>query len=240
MSLIHTILSLCYNNCMAGTLTVIQLGEVPYRDALEIQYDFHEKRHQDRIGDTLLLLQHPPVITMGRTAEQKDILLSESVLQKMGVDVVPIERGGEVTYHGPGQIVGYLFLHVQRVEGDIGKLIFNIEEIFIRLLQDVFSIEAGRDPDHRGVWIRDKKITAVGIAVRKRVTFHGFAFNVNTDLNHFKWIVPCGIQGKGVTSLKAETGKEQDIIGIGKSVAEYTAGMFGFHGMDIRNEIEPK
>ncbi len=240
MSMIHTIRSLCYNNYMDGALTVIQLGEVPYGDALQIQYDFHEKRHQGRIGDTLLLLRHPPVITMGRTGERKDILLSETVLKKMGVDVVPIERGGEVTYHGPGQIVGYLFFNVQRVKGDIGKLISTIEEVFIRLLQDVFSIEAGRDPDHRGVWIGDKKITAVGIAVRKRVTFHGFAFNVNTDLNHFRWIVPCGIQGKGVTSLKAETGKEQDIMGIGKSVAEYTADMFGFHGVDIRSKIEPE
>lgn len=217
-------------------LNVRMLGTVSYSEALDLQHELLRQRQESTIPDTLLLLEHPPVLTLGRSSDTKDILLPREALERRGVEVVEIERGGEVTYHGPGQIVGYIFMHVDRVRGDLGRLITNIEEIFIELLKDEYGIAAGRDPEHRGVWIGNRKITAVGIAIRKRVTFHGFAFNVNTDLNHFSWIIPCGIRGKGVTSLHSEIGKKSDINSVMIRTAEYFKSVFGYTEMKIQEE----
>lgn len=218
----------CYKETMNGVLQVVQNGRVEYRRALREQYEFLEKRQQGIIPDTLLFVEHPPVLTLGRQADGGDILLPRDILAAKGIDVVEIERGGEVTYHGPGQIVGYLFIHMDRVQGDVGLLINRIEEVFIRLLKNEYGIEAGRDAEHRGVWLGREKITAVGIAIRKRVTMHGFAFNVNTNLSHFSMIVPCGIRGRGVTSLENILGAPQEIDSVIKMIVDAFVAVFGY------------
>lgn len=209
-------------------LQVINYGRVGYQDALKIQHSFLERRQQDLIPDTLLLLEHPPVLTVGRGGTEADVLLSREELEKRGVTVVHIERGGDVTYHGPGQMVGYIFMNVSRLNGEVGALIHRIEEVFIRLLDKEYGITAGRDQKHRGVWVENKKITAVGIAIKKRVTMHGFAFNINTDLSHFSWIVPCGITDRGVTSLEKLTGGPVDMETAKSMVGSWFGSVFGY------------
>lgn len=174
-----------------------------YNAALELQYELVEKRAAEQIGDTLLLVEHPPVITMGRKATSDDILVADAVLDQAGATVHRITRGGEATYHGPGQIVGYAIINLYNHQRKLRKFVERMEEVFIELLADEYGLEAGRDPVHRGVWTGDEKITAIGIAVSRAITMHGFAFNVDPDLSHFSWIVPCGIRDKGVTSLRA-------------------------------------
>lgn len=218
----------CYKVTMGDQLQVILLGTVPYGEALQIQYELREKRQQNLIPDTLLLLEHPSVITLGKQANTGDILLSPDLLEKKGIEIVEIERGREVTYHGPGQIVGYIFFHMDIVKGDVGRLISQIEEVFIRVLKDGYGLTAGRDAEHRGVWFGREKITAVGIAIRKRVTMHGFAFNINTDLSHFSWIVPCGIQDRSVTSLEKVLGRPQDMDAVRNKVIEAFLAVFGY------------
>jgi lipoyl(octanoyl) transferase len=223
---------------MGNVLQVITMGRVPYREALNIQYELREKRQYGLIGDTLLLLEHPPVLTLGRQGEKGDILLPRELLEQRGIDVAEIERGGEVTYHGPGQIVGYLFFHMDIVRGDVGLLISRIEEVIIRVLKEGYGIRAGRDPEHRGVWLGMEKIAAVGIAIRKRVTMHGFAFNVNTDLSHFSWIVPCGIRDRGVTSLEHQIGSPQDIEEVKNRLIGSFVAVFGYSGYVLQEELE--
>lgn len=210
-------------------LSVYNLGLIEYRKALEMQHAFLKRRQDNEIDDTLVLLEHPPVITLGRRGSENDILISRDLLEKSGIAVCEIERGGEATYHGPGQIVGYMFISLLNHEKDIRRFIHNIEEVFIRLLRRDFGITAGRDEEHIGVWVGSKKITAIGIAIRKTVTMHGFAFNVNTDLRHFNWIVPCGIKDRGVTSLQELTGgKELELQTIKQSVISSFCEVFGY------------
>lgn len=174
-----------------------------YDTALELQFELVDKRAAEEIPDTLILVEHPPVITMGRKATREDILVADSVLERAGATVHRITRGGEATYHGPGQIVGYAIINLYNHQRKLRQFVERMEEVFIELLSSEYQISAGRDPVHRGVWVGDEKITAIGIAVSRAITMHGFAFNVAPDLAHFSWIVPCGIRDKGVTSLQA-------------------------------------
>jgi lipoyl(octanoyl) transferase len=203
------------------TIKVVDLGMIHYMEAFDLQNELLRLRQQDRIGDVLLLLEHPAVLTIGRSGHRSNLLVPEEELNRMGVKVYDINRGGDITYHGPGQIVGYPVFHLASMGKDIRKFVRNLEEVFIRLLDREYGIAAGRDPVHTGVWIGEEKITAIGLAVKHWVTQHGFAFNVNTDLSHFQWIVPCGIADKGVTSLAAQLGKNPDIQKVKGQVAEY-------------------
>jgi lipoyl(octanoyl) transferase len=209
-------------------LSIFQLGRIEYTEALELQQRLLKERQEGKIGDTLLLLEHPPVITLGRRGRDSDVLVPAEVLEKMGVKICEIERGGEATYHGPGQIVGYMFISIGNHNNDIHGFVENIEETFIRLLSAEYDIGARRDDEHTGVWVENNKITAIGIAIKRKITMHGFAFNVNTDLDHFKWIVPCGIRDKGVTSLKNLTGDEQELRVVTDKVARYFCEVFGY------------
>ena len=209
-------------------LEVLFPGRMDYEEALNIQYDLVKKRQEQTIGDTLLLLEHPPVITKGKRAGAGDILVSKGFLEKNKVQVFEINRGGEATYHGPGQIVGYIIINLHNRQRNIKEFVYNIEEVFIRLLKDKYGITAERDLLHRGVWIKGKKIAAIGIAVKKGVTMHGFAFNINTELDHFKWIVPCGITQGEVTSIKELTEKPQNLQEVNRFVAEYFCDVFGY------------
>jgi lipoate-protein ligase B len=178
---------------------------VPYADALELQRQLAEDRIAGRIGDTLLLLEHPPVITLGRGTRQTSLPLDAEALRRRGIAVHDIERGGDVTYHGPGQLVGYPILDLQQHTPDLHWYLRRIEEVLIGALA-TFGITAGRNAGYTGVWTEGRKIASIGIHVRQWVTWHGFALNVTTDLSPFSLIVPCGIPDVVMTSVAKEMG----------------------------------
>lgn len=195
---------------------LINLGRVPYAEALEIQRRVVEARKKQLIGDTLLLLEHPPVLTLGRNATRNNILVSDQYLKDRDVEIHEINRGGDVTYHGPGQLVGYPIVDLR---GDLpGKRGPHLGPVdFVRLLEEVliftckdFGVPAQRICKRTGVWtlaggsVPERKIAAIGVHVSQGVTSHGFALNVTTDLRDFDWIVPCGITDREVTSLEKE------------------------------------
>ncbi len=210
-------------------IQVIDLGIIDYEEALQTQEKLLKLRQENLIDDTLLILEHEPVITIGKRGNQGNILVPREFLAGKGVKICPIGRGGDVTYHGPGQIVGYPIMRFQNHVSGVRELVRSIEEIFIRLLDDYFNIKAGRDLEHPGVWVGNNKIAAIGLLIRSRVTMHGFAFNVNTDLTAFQWILSCGITNKGVTSIKKLTGKEMDINLVKKYVIHYFGQIFHLH-----------
>lgn len=189
-------------------IQVCNLGRISYLDALKIQEKLLALRQNQEIDDILLLLEHPPVLTIGKKGKNNNVLVSQDWLNQQQVEIHEINRGGDVTYHGPGQLIGYPIMDLTNHGRDIRKFINNVEQVFITLLHNHYKITAFRDPDYIGVWLEQGKITAIGFAIKRWVTMHGFAFNVNTDLSHFNWINPCGITDKDVTSLQAITGQE--------------------------------
>ncbi len=209
-------------------LHVRDLGKIAYGEALELQKRLVIERQEERIPDTLLLLEHPPVITRGKRTAEEDLLLTPEELAEKGVELFDVDRGGEATYHGPGQLVGYLIFHLYQHQRRLKRFVYNIEEVFISILGERYGIEAGRDDHHRGVWVGSDKIAAIGISLHRGVTMHGFAFNINTNLDHFSWIVPCGIRDKGVTSLEKLAGASVDLDTLKPLVAEGFASQFGF------------
>lgn len=211
-----------------ATLQVLKPGRLPYDQGLALQENLIQERIDERIPDTLVLLEHPPVITLGRNGAETDIVAAPATLEENGVAVHRIGRGGEATYHGPGQLVGYPIVHLYQRARDIRRFVFNLEEVFVRLLAREYGIEAGRDAEHRGVWVGTEKVTAIGIAIRNRVTMHGFAFNVNTNLSHFSWIIPCGIRDRGQTSLAKLLGHELDSGVVEELVERYFREVFGY------------
>ncbi|MDD3438428.1 MAG: lipoyl(octanoyl) transferase LipB [Clostridiaceae bacterium] len=213
-------------------LNVLNLGRCDYKKALDIQYDILEKRQKDELGDTLILVEHSPVITLGRHGAESNIVVPEQYLKNNGIDVYHIERGGDVTYHGFGQIVGYPIVSLRNMKIGIREFVEKLENTFILLLKEQYGIDSGINPDCPGVWVGNNKITAVGLAVKRGVTMHGFAFNVNTNLEHFKLILPCGISGKGVTSLEKLTGSKVDFNQANKTVADYFCKTFGYVGTE--------
>lgn len=209
-------------------LNVCYLEMVEYEDALHLQERLHKLRVANELEDTLLLLQHPPVITIGRRGKWENILISKEKLLQMGVKVFEVTRGGDVTYHGPGQIVGYPIFDLGTVGKDIKRFVWLLEEVFINLLKDEYGIEAYRDEkQYTGVWVGGEKIVAIGIAVKKWITMHGFAFNVNTNLEHFSWIIPCGLKDRGVTSLEKLLGHKVEFDDVVYKVAKYFGKVFG-------------
>ena len=193
----------------AGTprpLAVRRLGRVPYGEALELQARLVGERQAGRVPDTLLLLEHEPVFTLGRDARAENVLLSEAALRARGFEVFETGRGGDVTYPGPGQVVGYPILDLAPDRRDVHRYVRDLEEVMIRTCHD-YGIEAGRIPGLTGTWVGREKIGAIGVRIARWVTSHGFAFNVSTDLAPFSLIVPCGIRGHGVTSLVRRRGR---------------------------------
>ena len=210
------------------TLLVRFLGRVPYREALELQHELVEARIEDRIPDMLLLLEHPAVITHGKSAVAEHVLAPPHVLEAAGCEVVEVERGGETTYHGPGQLIGYPIIDLRERARNIRRFIYSMEEVFVQLLAAEYGITARRQEEHRGVWVGNDKITALGIAIRRRVTFHGFAFNVNTNLEHFGSIIPCGITVGGQTSLQKLTGRPHDLVTVAERTGRHFAREMNF------------
>lgn len=202
-------------------LEVRRLGRMEYEKALDLQTELWQKVSSGEGRDTLLLVEHPPVITLGVRGQKEHILLPEEELSRLGVSTVHVGRGGDVTYHGPGQIVGYPIMNLNHWGRDIHDFVSRIGNTFIRLLKEDYGIVAERgEKTYTGVWVGQDKITAIGIQVKKWTTMHGFAFNVNTDLSHFNWIVPCGLSDRGVTSLEKLTGQKQDMEKLFDRIAE--------------------
>lgn len=180
-------------------------GITPYADAWALQRTLVAARQGDRIGDGLILLEHEPVITIGRSTKSDHLVFPREYLTAQGFGVYDIERGGSVTYHGPGQLVGYPILDLRAYHEDIGRFMRNLEQVLISVLED-FGIPAARLPGYPGVWVNQTKIAAVGVAVKRKVTMHGFALNVDPDLRHFSFINPCGL-GRAVTSMAEVLGR---------------------------------
>jgi len=215
-------------------LNICNLGLLAYKPALAIQYRLLERRQQDLIGDTLLLVEHPPVLTLGARGHAENIYISREKLAEFGVEIHEVNRGGDVTYHGPGQIVGYLIMKIDQIPGSVRGFISTLETGLINLLREEFFIAADRRQNkYTGVWVGERKIVAIGVEVKQWVTMHGFAFNVNTDLGHFDWINPCGLS-LGVTSVADLTGRPVDFLGTMNKTGYYLAEAFDRIPIDCR------
>jgi lipoyl(octanoyl) transferase len=192
---------------------VKRLGVIDYADALQIQGQTVEARKAGSIPDTMLLLEHPHVYTLGRNANKANLLISAKHLANLGVKVFETNRGGDITYHGPGQLVGYPILDLTRHRRDISWYMRSLEDVFIQVAAG-YGIEATRNQGLPGVWVGNDKLVALGVHVSRWVTSHGFAFNIDTDLRYFEWIVPCGLRNKGVTSLEKLLGRRPERDGV--------------------------
>jgi lipoyl(octanoyl) transferase len=208
-------------------LLVRRLGVVPYQDALVLQRSLVEERRAEHVPDLLLLLQHPAVITLGVKGDggRANVLVTDERLAELGVEISETGRGGDVTYHGPGQIVGYPILDLRPDRCDVHRYVRDVEDVMIRVCAD-YGLTAGRIKGLTGTWIGDEKIGAIGIRISRWITSHGFAFNVSTRLDHFDLIVPCGISNRGVTSLEQVTGRKIAIAEAEDAVVRHFSGVF--------------
>jgi lipoyl(octanoyl) transferase len=209
-------------------LHVRQLGVVPYGDALELQQQLVAERPAGRVPDTLLLLQHPHVLTLGvrKNAGGSHVLATPERLAALGVEVFETGRGGDVTYHGPGQIVGYPIVDLRPDRCDVHRYVRDLEEVMIRVAGE-YGVEADRIKGLTGTWVRDEKLGAIGVRVSRWITSHGFAFNVNTDLTYFNLIVPCGIPDRGVTSLSKILGRPLPLAEVEATFIRQFCAVFG-------------
>jgi lipoyl(octanoyl) transferase len=202
------------------------LGRLPYAEALAIQQRLHDARKGGAAPDTLLLVEHPHVITLGRGAQRANLLADEAARARLGVELFETGRGGDVTYHGPGQLVGYPIINLAPDRQDVRRYVRDLQDVLVRTARD-FGVEAeARGGEHVGVWVGRDKLAALGIRISRWVTMHGFAFNVTTDLAYFQLIVPCGIRDYGVTSLERLLGKQLDLCEVAASVTRHFGDVF--------------
>jgi lipoyl(octanoyl) transferase len=199
---------------------------VPYADGLDLQARLVADRQASRIPDTLLLLEHDPVFTLGRNARAEHLLFPEAELRGRGFEVFETGRGGDVTYHGPGQVVGYPILDLSPDRCDVHRYVRDLEEVLIRTCLD-YGVAAGRVAGMTGAWVGEAKIGAIGVRIARWVTSHGFAFNVGSELQPFGLIVPCGIRGRSVTSLERLLGRPVALDGVMDRLAAHLAAVFG-------------
>ncbi len=202
-----------------------RLGTVDYAEAHRVQKELQSKRIAGEIGDTVLLLEHPPVLTMGRSAKEQHVLAPREALEARGISVHHVGRGGDVTYHGPGQLVAYPIIDLKPDRKDVRKYVSSLEEAMIRSCAE-FGLTAARVEGLNGAWIGDRKVGAVGVRISRWVTMHGLALNVNSDLRHFEMIVPCGIADKGVTSLCSELGRPVHVSDVIEPLARHFAKLY--------------
>lgn len=210
---------------MRPPLEVRRLGRVPYRAAAALQQKLVAERQRGRIADQLLLLEHPPVITRGVRAAADNVLASPAVLRRRGVELHDARRGGDVTYHGPGQLVGYPIVLLKPDRCDAHRYVRDLEEVLIRAVAE-FGVRAARIPGLTGVWVGNDKLAAIGVRLSRWVTSHGFALNVATDLDDFALIRPCGLADRGVTSLARLAGARIPETAVAGSVARRFAEVF--------------
>ncbi len=220
-------------------LIVSDLGLIDYKTAWDLQTLLFEERQSADKDDILLLLEHPHTYTLGKTADRKNLLGDEKFLKQRNIAVYDIDRGGDITYHGPGQIVGYPILNLAKWKKDTHKYLRGLEEVIIQVCA-YYGLKCGRKEKYTGVWIDDRKICAIGIKVKNWITMHGFAFNVNTDLELFNGIIPCGIKNKSVTSLQAELGEEVNMTEVKKKITEKFKDYFGYTKIKETNILSEK
>ncbi len=206
--------------------SVEQLGRVDYARALGLQQERVAQRKAGAIPDTLLLVEHPHVYTLGRNSKRENLLAPKDQLLLLEAHVSETDRGGDVTYHGPGQLVGYPILDLTQHRRDLNWYMRSLEAVLIAVAED-FGVHAGRLPGATGVWVGDAKLAAMGVHVSRWVTSHGFALNVNTDLSYFDWIVPCGLRGKGVTSLEKLLGRAVEMDAVIERAVLHFGKVFG-------------
>jgi len=214
-------------------LQVRRLGVVPYAEGLALQQELVAARKADRIPDQLLLLEHPPVITLGAKVrdDRSHVLASEQALDEAGVELFEAGRGGDVTYHGPGQLVGYPIIDLRPDRCDIHRYVRDLEEVMIAAAA-AFGVRADRVRGLTGAWVGQDKLAAIGVRISRWITSHGFAFNVATDLSHFSLIVPCGIQDRGVTSLGRLLGQPPPMSSVEDAVIQAFTATFGREPVD--------
>ncbi|MCX6826558.1 MAG: lipoyl(octanoyl) transferase LipB [candidate division Zixibacteria bacterium] len=212
-------------------LLVIKPGQTRYQDAWELQKKLVALRYQEKIPDSLILTEHKPVITMGRGTSKKNLLVSSEELRKRHIDLYEIERGGDITFHGPGQAVIYPIINLESRGRDLHKYLRSMEHLIIAIFHEL-GLEADTKPGMTGVWVDNKKVAAIGVAVSKWVAYHGAALNISPQLEYFDLIIPCGITQYAVGSLKSILGKDIDMERIYKIIAEKYCQMFEY-------EIEP-
>jgi lipoate-protein ligase B len=204
---------------------IANLGHANYLKVLDLQRELVKLRQGHRIPDTLLLVEHEPVITLGRRGSTSNILSSSEQLASQGIKVRQVERGGDVTYHGPGQLVGYPVIDLAARKIGVRQFVDLLEETIILTLAD-FDLQAGRQSQHRGVWVEDRKVAALGVAIKRWVSFHGFALNVSPNLDHYCHINPCELQHEQVTSMARLLGKPPSMLEVGDTVMRKFAELF--------------
>jgi lipoyl(octanoyl) transferase len=213
---------------VARPLEIRRLGGVPYQEALDLQRALVEERRSGHVPDLFLLLQHPPVITVGVKGDggRSHVVAAASLLAARGIEIHETGRGGDVTYHGPGQIVGYPILDLRPDRCDVHRYVRDLEEVMIRVCAD-YRLAAQRCDGMTGAWIGENKIGAIGVRLSRWITSHGFAFNVSTDLSEFNLIVPCGIPNRGVTSLERAVGREVPVAEVENALIAHFCQVFG-------------
>ena len=204
-----------------------ELPVTGYMEAWNLQSDLVAAKKERIIAtDVVLLLEHAPVLTLGRRGGLDDLTVSEGFLERAGISIIQVERGGNITFHGPGQLVMYPIIDLKRAKLKVVDYVENLEEVMIRTAAD-WGIKAERNPLNRGVWVDDKKLGSIGIAIRRGISFHGAAFNVNTLLRHFSWINPCGLQDIRMTSMEKELSRKVSVNQVRGTLKHHIEAVFG-------------
>lgn len=222
------------NRSISRKFEYCNLGKISYQEAWDLQKSIFELRTKNEINDVLFLLEHPHTYTLGKVADKNNLVYTKRELEEKEITVFDIDRGGDITYHGPGQIVGYPIIDLKNWKQDTHLYLRNLEEVLIRVCAD-YGLQTGRKEKYTGVWVEERKICAIGIKVSRWITMHGFAFNVNTNLNLFNGIIPCGINDKEVTSLKKELNREVDLGEVKDNIIKHFKDIFGYDEYRIMN-----
>ena len=216
--------------------TVIKTGQLDYQYAWDLQRELHSKRRNQEIADTLLLLEHPHTYTIGKSGGENHLLADEQLLARQDIKVHRIDRGGDITYHGPGQLIGYPIFDLHNHYLDVHRFLRDIEEVIIKVLAE-YELLGRREEGLTGVWVDGAKVCAIGIKVSRWVTMHGFAFNVTTDLSYFRNIVPCGISDKPITSLETLLDRNVQMKEVQGKVINHFQSVFGIHFTEKRPAV---
>ena len=219
------------------TLIYSDLDTIGYKEAWDLQHELLKQRKDKKIGDVFLMLEHPHTYTLGKTADKKNLVGSKEYLEENKISVFEIDRGGDITYHGPGQIVGYPIISLNEWQNDTHKYLRALEEVLILTCKE-YGLDTGRNEKYTGVWIGNRKIAAIGIKISNWISMHGFAFNVNTDLSLFNGIIPCGISDKEVTSLAKELGREISLSEVKGMLLKNFSEVFQYDKIDTKTKEE--
>lgn len=218
-------------------LVYCDLGMIDYKEAWEVQKSVHQLRVENKIDDVLFLLEHPHTYTLGKTANKENLVGDKKYLDENKISVYDIDRGGDITYHGPGQIVGYPIISLTNWQQDSHKYLRALEDVIIKVCAE-YDLTGSRVDKYTGVWLDERKICAIGIKISRWITMHGFAFNVNTDLKLFSGIIPCGISDKDVTSLNHELKKDIPLNEVKEKIIHHFDVIFNYDQIEFKTKEE--